>query len=383
MTKKIAIVGAGVVGASAAYYLSKEKDVELTIFDEGIGQGTSAAAGIISPWLSKRRNQKWYRMVKAGAAFYPKFLSGVMDGEPIPKTVYSKVGTLLFKSKYLYLEELLEIGYKRREEAPEIGDLQILSPEEIKQKVPIYTGELSALWASGGAKVDGKELVSLLIEKATQNGATFIQERVENLKPESSEVTISTAQSAYAFDSVVLAVAAWLPALLEPLGYELDLRPQKGQLAILQLQDTPTASWPVIMPEGESDIIPFEDGRIVIGATHENDKGFDLKIDSSLLASMVKDSAVQFSTYFDQATIVDYRSGTRAYTSDFSPYYGPVPSLPNVYAASGLGSTGLTAGPLVGKELALLAMNQETQLPLSDYPIEQYIIKTNHLTKQD
>ncbi|WP_208559577.1 NAD(P)/FAD-dependent oxidoreductase [Marinilactibacillus kalidii] len=381
MKKKIAIIGAGVVGASAAYYLSKEETVEVTIFDEGTGQGTSAAAGIISPWLSRRRNQKWYRMVKAGAAFYPDFLNEVMDGAPIPESVYSKVGTLLFKSKERHLEELLKIGQKRREEAPEIGDLAILSPEEIKQKIPIYTGEQSALWASGGAKVDGKALVDLLIEKASQHGATFVPERVEKLEPENERLTVVTAQSTDDFDCVVLAVAAWLPTLLEPLDYELDLRPQKGQLAILALSDISTAQWPVIMPEGETDIIPFEGGRIVIGATHENDQGFDLEIDQDLLTSMVNESTTQFSTFLREAKIVDYRSGTRAYTSDFSPYYGPVPSLPNVYAASGLGSTGLTAGPLVGKELALLAMNQVTQLPLVDYPIEQYIKKIDEQTK--
>ena len=35
---KIAIVGAGIVGSTAAYYLSKEKDVEVTVFDHGLGQ---------------------------------------------------------------------------------------------------------------------------------------------------------------------------------------------------------------------------------------------------------------------------------------------------------------------------------------------------------
>ena len=47
--QKVAIIGAGVVGASAAYFLSKEKEVDLTVYDESTGQGTSAAAGIISP----------------------------------------------------------------------------------------------------------------------------------------------------------------------------------------------------------------------------------------------------------------------------------------------------------------------------------------------
>ena len=41
--KKVAIVGAGIVGATAAYYLSKEADIEVTVFDHGYGQATKAA----------------------------------------------------------------------------------------------------------------------------------------------------------------------------------------------------------------------------------------------------------------------------------------------------------------------------------------------------
>jgi len=50
MTKKVAIVGAGIVGATAAYQLSK-KGIDVTVFDAGVGQATKAAAGIICPWL--------------------------------------------------------------------------------------------------------------------------------------------------------------------------------------------------------------------------------------------------------------------------------------------------------------------------------------------
>ncbi len=112
MTKKVAIIGAGVIGASTAYFLSKEESINLTIYDEGTGQGTSAAAGIISPWLSRRRNKKWYHMVKEGAAFYPTFLSEVMEGEEIPSSVYKQVGTLLFKKKEEYIHEMFAIGKK-------------------------------------------------------------------------------------------------------------------------------------------------------------------------------------------------------------------------------------------------------------------------------
>ena len=67
--KKVAIIGAGIVGATAAYYLSKESDLEVTVFDHVQGQATKAAAGIISPWFSKRRNKAWYKMARLGLTF--------------------------------------------------------------------------------------------------------------------------------------------------------------------------------------------------------------------------------------------------------------------------------------------------------------------------
>src|SRR5699024_6157230 len=121
------------------------------------------------------------------------------------------------------------------------------------------------------------------------------------------------------------------------------------------------------------DIIPFDDGKIVIGATHEDEMGYDLEVTPELLASMVESANKAFSSIVSADSVTNYRTGTRAYTSDYAPFFGHVPNLNNVVAASGLGSTGLTAGPLVGKILYELITNQKPSLPLDDYPISNYI----------
>src|SRR5690625_4978342 len=179
MTKKIAVIRGGVVGSTATFYLSKHLEYEVTLFDEATGQATRASAGIISPWLSKRRNKEWYEMVRLGAAFYPEFLKEVVSGKEIPREVYQKVGTLLFTKKEKNLAELLEIGRQRREKAPEIGELKILTPAEIQKIIPIYDKEKRALYAAGGARVDGKQLVDLLLTTAAEQGAVFINEKAQ------------------------------------------------------------------------------------------------------------------------------------------------------------------------------------------------------------
>lgn len=370
MIKNIAIIGGGVVGATTAFYLTKDQAYNVTLFDESTGQGTRASAGIISPWLSKRRNKEWYEMVKQGAAFYPTLLHDVLQGAEIPKNIYQKVGTLLFTKKDKNLEELLEIGQRRRVEAPEIGDLSILSPAEIQEKMRIYTQEKRALFAEGGARVDGKELVDLLLQTAQEQGLRFIQERATLF----SDKKVTSDSVNERFDAVILANGAWLPKTLNPLGFEVDIRPQKGQLVELQT-DWATNNWPVVMPAGEKDIIPFLDGKILIGATHEDEAGYDLTLEPQALGEMVENAKDQFSAEFSTEMIRTGRVGTRAYTSDFAPFFGEIPNLEHVYTASGLGSTGLTAGPIVAKCLSDLVREQTPSLNPENYPIENYIKK--------
>lgn len=374
MKKQIAIIGGGVVGSTAAFYLSQRPDVEVTIFDKKIGQATSASAGIINPWLSKRRNKEWYEMVRLGAAFYPSFLKEVFSNKEIPKEVYQQVGTLLFTKKDKNLEELLEIGIKRREDAPEIGDLKILNPDDIKELIPIYSKDKRALFASGGARVDGKNLIDSTLDAAKALGARIIQAHATLKEAENNQWLIETADSTETFDAVILANSAWLPELLSSFGYEVDIRPQKGQLAELQTTFQ-TDSWPVVMPAGEKDIIPFLNGKILVGATHEDDEGFDLTLYDSSLEEMVLNAKEQFSDSISTEDIISGRVGTRAYTSDYAPFFGEVPEFSGIFAASGLGSTGLTAGPLLGKILSDLVVGKEPALDPEKYPIGNYVVK--------
>ena len=93
---KVAIIGAGIVGSTAAYYLSKEAQVDVTVYDHGVGQATKAAAGIISPWFSKRRNKAWYRLARLGADFYQELVEDLAkDG--IKTDFYQQTGVYLLK----------------------------------------------------------------------------------------------------------------------------------------------------------------------------------------------------------------------------------------------------------------------------------------------
>ncbi len=219
------------------------------------------------------------------------------------------------------------------------------------------------LYASGGARVDGQLLVSRLLDAS-------------QVKVVKKEVSLTPLLSGYQidnqmFDQVILSTGAWLGHILEPLGYEVDVRPQKGQLRDYQVpQDM--GAYPVVMPEGEWDLIPFPGGKLSLGATHENDMGFDLTVDEKLLHQM-EEAASPFYPALAEAISSGERVGIRAYTSDFSPFFGQVPNLSGVFVASGLGSSGLTTGPIIGYHLAQMLQGTSGVLDPVDYPTERYI----------
>ena len=362
--KKVAIVGAGIVGATAAYYLSKEADVEVTVFDHGYGQATKAAAGIISPWFSKRRNKAWYKMARLGADFYVDLLADLeKNGQKID--FYQRSGVFLLKKDDSKLEELSDLALQRRDESPLIGELAILDQAAASSLFPGLEGFERLLYASGGARVDGQLLVSRLLDAS-------------QVKVVKKEVSLTPLLSGYQidnqmFDQVILSTGAWLGHILEPLGYEVDVRPQKGQLRDYQVEQD-MGAYPVVMPEGEWDLIPFPGGKLSLGATHENDMGFDLTVDENLLDQMAE-AASPFYPALAEAISSGERVGIRAYTSDFSPFFGQVPALSGVYTASGLGSSGLTTGPIIGYHLAQMIQGRSGVLDPADYPTERYIKK--------
>ncbi len=133
--KNCMIIGAGILGASTAYHLAKA-GVTVTIVDRAApGRATDAAAGIVCPWLTQRRNKAWYTLAKNGARYYPALIEELKrEGED--KTGYAKVGALRLHSDDEKLEQLEKRAMQRREDAPEIGEITRLTAREAQAMFP-------------------------------------------------------------------------------------------------------------------------------------------------------------------------------------------------------------------------------------------------------
>lgn len=371
--KKIIIIGAGILGASTAYQLSKH-DVDLTIVDrKDQGQATDAAAGIICPWLSQRRNQAWYQLAKNGARFYPGLIEELkQNGET--QTGYAQVGALSLHKDEQQLLKLKERALTRREDAPEIGEISRLTKEETTSYFPVLDVEYGSIHVSGAARVDGRALRDALLRSAQKNGAKFINSNASLLSKEKQVTGVKIGHEIVYADMVVICAGAWANQLLRPIGIHFNVQFQKAQIAHLGLPETNTNDWPVLIPPGNQYVLAFENGRIVVGATHENIERFDTRLTAGGLQEIFT-KAIDTAPGLTNSAFLEARTGFRPFTPGFLPVIGPVTGWSGMLVANGLGSSGLTMGPYLGSELAKLALGHKPEIDLSLYSVDIAIEK--------
>lgn len=371
--RKVIVIGAGILGASTAYQLAKLGAEVLIIDRKDPGQATDAAAGIICPWLSQRRNQAWYRLAKAGARFYPGLISE-LEQEGETETGYARVGALSVHVDTDKLKQQEERARKRLEDAPEIGELTMLTGQQTREQVPLLAEGYYSLQVSGAARVDGRALRDALLRSARRSGARLLNGDA-TLQFTGNRVTGAVADGQiFSADTVIICAGAWAGPLLLPLGIRLKVSYQKGQIMHLKIADqADTGSWPVVIPPTDQYLLSFDGGRIVIGATHENDiEGYDTSVTAGGIQEVLN-KGLELAPGLADSSVQEVRVGFRPFTPGFLPVIGAVPGWEGLLAANGLGASGLTMGPFIGSQLAKLALGINPDIELLDYDLGKAI----------
>ncbi|MBE1554038.1 NAD(P)/FAD-dependent oxidoreductase [Sporosarcina limicola] len=365
--KEIMIIGAGILGASTAYHLAKAGTSVTVVDRQDPGQATDAAAGIICPWLSQRRNKAWYSLAKNGAAYYTALIRQLEeDGET--DTGYRQVGAISVHTDDAKLSKMEERAMKRRENAPEIGNIHQLNTVESLALFPPLSSDYASVQISGAARVNGRALRNALVNAAKKHGAIFVNGSAQLIHVNNEVTGVRVDGNDYTAETVIVTAGAWADELLKPLGINLQVSGQKAQIVHLQLEQTETADWPVVMPPTDQYILAFDAGRVVIGATHEDGMEFDQRVTAGGLHEVVG-KALEVAPGLADGTFIEARVGYRPFTPGFLPIIGEVPGVKGLLIANGLGASGLTVGPFLGQQLAMLAMGEQVKIDLDLYDV--------------
>ncbi|QTM97974.1 FAD-dependent oxidoreductase [Sediminibacillus dalangtanensis] len=365
--KKFIIVGAGILGASTAYRLAKAGAEVMIVDRKDTGQATDAAAGIICPWLSQRRNKAWYQLAKGGARYYPELIKELTsDGEK--NTGYTKSGAISLHHDQKKLDAMEERAWKRRESAPEMGEISRLSADQAKALFPPLSGEMEAVHVSGAARVDGRLLLNALLRAAAKHGAERINGSASLAVKGNKAYGVRVDKEVFYADKVIVTAGAWAQELFNQAGIPFNVRFQKAQILHLELPDTQTADWPVVMPPSNHYLLAFDPNRIVVGTTHEDIEHYDTRATAGGIKEIL-DKSLQTAPGLSESTLLEARVGFRPFTPGFLPVIGAVPGFEGLLTANGLGASGLTMGPYIGSELAKLALGETTEIDLNLYDV--------------
>ncbi|WP_062013746.1 FAD-binding oxidoreductase [Aureimonas sp. AU4] len=362
---RVLIIGAGILGASAAYHLARlGADVEI-VDEVHQGKATMAGAGIVCPWATKADEPEWYRMYALGARYYDELVAGLRDrGET--QLGYGKVGALVVAEDPAELDAAEERVMRRIADAPEAGAARRVTATEARGLFPPLRDDLDAIHIPGGARVDSRLLAASMVRAAVSMGAHLRRDHVSLELREGRPQCRASDGAIIAADEIVVTAGAWAAQILRPLGLDHPVQPQKGQIVHLGLPGVDTSRWPVLLPMGSHYMLAFDDSRVVIGATREDGSGFDYRVTAAGQMEVLQ-AGLSIAPGLANATHIETRIGFRPAAGTIRPILGRVPGMDGLVIGNGLGASGLTVGPFAGLLLAQVVTGEGLAVPLDRY----------------
>ncbi len=330
----VAIVGGGVIGCAAAYYLTQAgADVTLLERDGVAGEASGAAAGILAPLAESHGPGPFLDLALAGLRVFPELSETLrretgLDVEYLPTPV---------------LRVALNEGGERtlRERLAWQGrtglSLEWLSAEGARALEPRLSRRVrAALLSHDESQVNPGRLTQALAEAARRRGANLLPgTAATRFSRRAGRVTgVRTAGGVVEADAFLLAAGPWTPALSRRLGVDLPIVPRRGQMVAFSLGSANLRH--IIWSEGGY-LVPKAGGHLYAGATVE-DVGFRPRTTAAGLAQ-VRRAARSLVPSLRYAEVASAWAALRPGTCDGHPILGLSPAGPTSTWPAGTSAT--------------------------------------------
>ena len=414
-TKKVIVIGAGIVGLSTAYFLQK-KGVEVTVIDntDGTNNCSTGNAGYVAPshlipmaspgiisqglkWMLNPESPFYIKprlnrdLIKWGLLF--KKSATVIKADAAAQVLYD----LTVQSQALYEkimeEESIQAGYKKP------GLLMICKTEQtLKHEI-----ELVKLTKSFGLEAevlsrtetealepdvqynmvgsvyfgcDGWMTPNIFMRefklKLEQAGVKFqYNTELEKIIHKAGKIDkVITSKGEFSADEFVLAAGSWSPTLMKQLKVDIPLQAGKGYSFTLA---TPVVmpKLPSILVEGRVATTPMMHGLRIAGTMEIS--GTQLNINERRVQGIIK-SVKEFMPQFEEQDFsqIETWAGLRPCTPDGLPYIGRTKKYTNLLIGTGHAMLGFTLGPITGSMLSKEILGETPTINSSLLKVERF-----------
>jgi len=409
MSKKVIIIGGGIIGLCSAYYLQKEGH-QVTIFDQSnLDSGASYVnAGYLSPShivpLSApgvmRKGLKW--MFNKSSPLYIKprldldFLKWTWafnkscNSKHVKKAIpniknisllsqelyddikrdenfsfhYEKKGLLMLCQTNKALEEEIETANLAKQEGLDVKEISLKALKQLEPNVALNVK--GATYYKCDSHTTPQEFMEEMKLHLKNKGVIFYaNEKVEDIEVESQKIlAVKTSKQVLRADDFVLAAGSWSPFLSKKMSLKLLVQAGKGYCINKETKTGITI--PAILTEAKVAVTPMH-GFTRFAGTMEI-----AGINHTINKARVEAIADAANRYYPEINLTSEEKnnvacGLRPLSPDGLPYIGKSSKCKNLTIATGHAMMGWTMGTATGKLVSELISKQNPSLDLTNY----------------
>ena len=363
MKSDVVIIGGGIVGCSAAFYLAKRGlNTVLLEKDPAPGlQGSGRNAGGV------RQQGRRGALPLAMAAVE---LWADLAGELACELEYIRTGNLSLALDQ-ETEARLEAGVQW-EQAHGLDSVRMVTAEECHALVPGLSDQVIAgkHCATDGAA--NPMIVMHAFSSAVRRAGADIRTGItaQALLRQGSKICgVATDQGEVQADVVINAAGPWAPKFNAMAGCSTPISPGRSQLIITER--VPPSFKPFFSVPERGYMRQTLAGNIVIGLGGVQNDDFVQHVDYESLKKLTGSMQAVLPRLKEISMIRSF-AGITEYTPDGEPYIGPISGVQGLYVAAGFHGQGFCVGPMAGKIIAGLINGDGSPVSLDPFRPDRF-----------
>ncbi|HLZ61349.1 MAG TPA: FAD-binding oxidoreductase [Ktedonosporobacter sp.] len=373
------VIGAGIIGASCAYFLARG-GLKVALVERGGIAGGTSGSGEGNILVSDKVPGPELELARLGRQLWQNLAQQLPEDfefEPKGGVVVAETEAQL-RALNAHNATMRAIGI----------ETQMLTTAELRECEPHLAHDIAgAAYFAEDAQVQPMLACAVLVKHARQAG-TLLLDHTEVVAIERDRQgavdAVWTNKGKINTPRVINAAGPWTPQVAALLGRKVPIQPRKGHIVITEpvpvliRHKVYEATYFDTVSSGESDlqvasvVEGTQSGTILLGSSRQL-AGFDPTIEVRVVRAIIQ-RAIRYFPILSSVNVLRSYVGFRPFTPDHLPIIGEDPEIPGFYINSGHEGAGIGLGPISGKVLSDLILGQPPELDLAPFRPERFAI---------
>jgi len=371
--KRVVVIGAGIVGNSLAYHLTRLGVTDITMIDKGPLPNPGGSTGHASNFIFPVDHSKEMTLLTLESMRQYKDLG-----------VFVESGGIEIARNDERMQELSRRIVSARSWG--IEPVEMLTPQQVKDKVPYINEQLilGGFFTPGAGVVDSLRAGTIMRERAQQAGMNVsANTEVLGIDVENGRATrVRTTRGDFDADLIVIACGAWSPRIARMAGASIPLTPMVHQMIDIGpvprfANTTGMIEYPIVR-DVDTNMYERQEGTgLEIGSYAHRPITLDADEIPSIEESALTPTELPFTQHDfdpqmeialelmpeivgDETVGVKYAiNGVLSVTYDGMPLLGETPEVKGLWSAAAIW---IKEGPGAGKSVAELIVHGESEI---------------------